>query len=137
MKEEAMSETIHRGSCLCGAVRYEVRGALRDVVVCHCSMCRKQTGHYLAASSTRAEHLKIIGEDALRWYRSSAQAERGFCGTCGSALFWRPQGGSGISVTPGTLDGPTGLRIEGHIFCADKGDYYEVPEEGYRRPGWS
>jgi hypothetical protein len=131
-----MSE-IHTGACLCGAVRYSVEGPLRPVVVCHCGQCRRQTGHYLAATSAPLDRFTLQEGAALRWYRASDTAERGFCSACGSVMFWRPVVGSSISFTPGTLDGPTGLAIEGHIFCADKGDYYEVPREGYQRPGWT
>lgn len=131
-----MSET-HTGACLCGAVRYAVIGPLRPVVVCHCSQCRRQTGHYLAATSVPLERFSLRADGTLRWYNASDTAERGFCSACGSVLFWRPVGGTGISFTPGTLDGPSGLGIEGHIFCADKGDYYEVPSEGYQRQGWA
>ena len=128
---------IHTGACLCGRVRYSVEGPLRPVVVCHCSQCRRQTGHYLAATSVPLERFRLVEDSTLRWYSASDAAERGFCSACGSVLFWRPEGGKGISFTPGTLDGATGLSIEGHIFCADKGDYYEVPHEGYRREGWT
>ena len=127
---------VHRGSCLCGAVRYEVHGPLRNVIACHCTQCRKQTGHYLAATSADRDHFKLIRGEELRWYRSSAEAERGFCGRCGSVLFWQMDGRSEISITAGTIDGPTGVTTEGHIFCASKGDYYVIPEEGYRHEQW-
>ncbi len=131
-----MSLEIHTGACLCGGVRYQVEGPLRPVVVCHCTQCRRQSGHYFAASSVAMEKFRILFDADLRWYRASDAAERGFCGRCGSALFWRPLDGSRMSFTPGTLKGPTGLSIEGHIFCADKGDYYEIPGEGYQRAQW-
>jgi hypothetical protein len=128
-----MSAAPHRGSCLCGEITYEVRGPLRNVIACHCTQCRKQTGHYMAATRANRKDLEVAEAGRLRWYRSSAQAERGFCGNCGSILFWRVDGGTDTSITAGTLDGPTGLVIEGHIFCADKGDYYTIPADGYRR----
>jgi len=128
---------LHRGSCLCGAVLYEVHGPLRDVVACHCTQCRKQTGHYLAATAASREDFRLIRSAELRWYRSSAGAERGFCGHCGSVLFWSRDGGPDISITAGTIDGATGVTTAGHIFCASKGDYYVIPEEGYRREGWT
>jgi hypothetical protein len=109
---------------------------LRDVIACHCSQCRKQTGHYMAATAASREHFKLVHTDELRWYRSSDSAQRGFCGRCGSVLFWSRDGGPDISITAGTIDGPTGVRTEGHIFCASKGDYYVLPDEGYRRDGW-
>ncbi len=118
-----------RGSCLCGAIRYSVDGPLRPVIACHCSQCRKSSGHHVAATSARREHVTILGDPT--WYASSETARRGFCPTCGSNLFWDGPGAN-LSIFAGTLDGPTGLAIAGHIFCADKGDYYEIPE-GLRR----
>jgi hypothetical protein len=128
---------LQRGSCLCGAVAYEVHGPLRNVVACHCTQCRKQTGHYMAATAASRDDFKLVRSDGLRWYRSSAVAERGFCDRCGSVLFWSRDGGPDISITAGSIDGPTGVITEGHIFCASKGDYYVIPEEGYRREGWT
>ena len=63
----------------------------------------------------------------MTWYRSSDTARRGFCGTCGSNLFW-DGAGSHLSIFAGTLEGATGLRLAGHIFCADKGDYYDLSD---------
>lgn len=128
---------IHRGSCLCGATVFEVHGPLREVIACHCTQCRKQTGHYLAATSAATADFRLVEGDSVRWYRSSATARRAFCSQCGSTLFWQADASPGrISIAAGALDGPTGLRTEGHIFCADRGDYYVIPDEGYRRDGW-
>lgn len=113
------------GGCLCGAVSYEVTGPLRPVVACHCRQCRKTSGHHVAATSAARDHVRIKGD--VRWYASSESAKRGFCPICGSNLFWDGPG-SHLSIFAGTLDGPTGLRVAGHIFCADKGDYYEIAD---------
>jgi hypothetical protein len=128
-----MSEEIHQGSCLCGAVRYEVKGPLRAVIGCHCRQCRKQTGHYMAATAADLERFRIVKEEGLRWYRSSETAERGFCQICGSTLFWQGSGRDYVAIAAGTLDGETGLTMAGHIFCADKGDYYEITDGEYQR----
>lgn len=111
------------GGCLCGAVRYTVSGPLRPVVACHCQQCRKTSGHHVAATSAPRECVDISGP--VQWYASSATARRGFCATCGSNLFWDGPG-QNLSIFAGTLDGPTGLTLVGHIFCADKGDYYPI-----------
>ncbi|MET0942271.1 MAG: GFA family protein [Mesorhizobium sp.] len=120
---------IHTGSCLCGAVRLTTTGNLRGVVYCHCSQCRKQTGHYFAATNVSNADLTIDGGENITWFRSSDFAERGFCRTCGSALFWKPRDGDYISVLAGLFDKPTGLKGECHIFLADKGDYYSVGDD--------
>jgi len=115
-----------RGSCLCGQVTYEVTEPLREVIVCHCGQCRKTSGHYVAATSAALGHLHITGE--VTWFRSSETARRGFCGTCGSNLFWWPDAEPRMSIFSGTLDGATGLRVTSQICTADKGDYYDLPD---------
>lgn len=120
---------IHAGGCLCGAVRFRTAGPLRGVVYCHCSQCRRQTGHFYAATNVAEADLEIEGTERLTWYRASDFARRGFCATCGSALFWKRDGAEDISVMAGTFDKPSGLRGEVHIFVADKGDYYDIADD--------
>ena len=124
------------GSCLCGAVKYEVHGPLRAVVACHCEQCRKQTGTYMSATSAKDSDLKLIEDRGLKWYRSSDSAARGFCAECGSVLFWKGDGRDYTAITAGSLDGPSGLSLEGHIFCESAGDYYEIAGGSYRRARW-
>ena len=95
--------------------------------------CRKQTGHFMAATAAKLEHFRLVRDNSLRWYASSAMAERGFCGICGSTLFWQGKGRDYVAIAAGSLDGASGLRIAGHIFCADKGDYYAISEGDYQR----
>jgi hypothetical protein len=116
------------GGCLCNGVRYEVRGPLRNVIACHCSQCRRTSGHFVAASQARSADLVLLESATLKWYRSSAEAERGFCSRCGGNLFWRPDAAEPAvtSIMAGTLDAPTGLKVMQHIFVADKSDYYEI-----------
>jgi hypothetical protein len=121
------------GRCLCGAVRYEVRGSLRDVLICHCEECRRWHGHASAFTAARREDLAVDDERALRWIdspASDANARRGFCGECGSSLFWDAPGRETISIAAGTLDGATGLRVAGHIYVSQRPDYYELPDDG-------
>jgi hypothetical protein len=114
------------GGCLCGAVRYRVAGPLRDVVACHCGQCRRTSGHHAAATAARREDLQIEG--LVAWYESSPGVRRGFCPVCGSNLFWDPADDPRVSIFAGTLDLPTGLRLRGHIFAADKSDYYLIAD---------
>ena len=118
----------HTGSCLCGAVRFRARGALRGVVYCHCSQCRRQSGHFYAATNVEDEALEIEGQDAVTWYAASGEARRGFCRVCGSALFWKRNHAREISIMAGAFDKPSSLRGECHIFVADKGDYYQIDD---------
>ncbi|MGI9356614.1 MAG: GFA family protein [Rhizobiaceae bacterium] len=120
------SGTGGRGSCLCGSVRYFVDGPLREVVACHCQQCRKQSGHFYAATDCDDDDLVIEDGGTLSWYAASDFAKRGFCSVCGSALFWRHNDGTETSILAGTLDDDGGIKLTQHIFCADKGDYYEI-----------
>ena len=114
------------GGCLCGAVRYEVRGPLRPVVYCHCTQCRRTSGHFSASTATRLDNLILSESKGLRWYQSSPMARRRFCRDCGSSLFWEPTSGDRVSIAAGTLDSPTGLNAAAHVFVGDSGDYYTV-----------
>jgi hypothetical protein len=116
------------GACLCGAVRYEVTGPLRPVVLCHCTQCRRSTGHFMAATAARQRDFRLLAAEELRWYESSPAARRGFCARCGSTLFWQADGRDYVSIAAGTLDGPTGLSCACHIHVADKGDYYSIDD---------
>jgi hypothetical protein len=125
------------GGCLCGGVRFRITGALRPILVCHCSQCRKQTGFAVAATAAKRDSMVFESETTLAWFRASPTAQRGFCNACGSVLFWQPDGGEQISVMAGSLDGPTGLSIGKHIYVADKPDWYEITDGKPQDPAWS
>ena len=114
------------GSCLCGAVRYTVVRPLRDVVVCHCAMCRKTHGHVGAYTSVPKTALALAESRGLKWYRSSDKARRGFCGECGASLFWEPYARDYVAIAAGTLDPPTGLRTTLQVYVGSASDYYAI-----------
>ena len=114
-----MTEQKTSGSCLCGEVAFEISGPMRPVVNCHCIQCRKQTGHFLAATDCAMGDFKFTNETGLKWYRASETARRGFCGNCGSTLFWQADNNQAkISIAAGAIDGNSGLTTSGHIFVA-------------------
>ena len=79
------------------------------------------------------EAVEIDCEKTLSWYRSSSRAKRGFCRRCGSSLFWQEDGSPLLSIAAGSLDVPTGLSTEEHIYFDDASDYYTVhPDEKIR-----
>lgn len=135
VKRERKKVEEHRGACLCGAVRFSTSGALRGVVYCHCNQCRKQSGHFYAATNVADEKLSVEGAANLTWYSASAFAKRGFCRHCGSVLFWKHDGLDVTSVMAGAFEAPSGLRAEAHIFTADKGDYYAITDDLPQFPG--
>lgn len=119
---------IHTGSCLCGAVSFQVTGPLAQPNACHCTACRKHSGHFGASVDMPRDALSITGTEHLRWYQSSAKVRRGFCGICGSTLFWDPVFHDWTAVAMGAFDTPTQTTLALHIFVADKGDYYEIAD---------
>lgn len=124
-----MSAAVRKGGCLCGGVRYRVEGPMRGVIACHCSQCRRSSGHHVAASAAMRETLVLETSETLVWYRSSPGARRGFCGTCGGNLFWDADGAGHVSVMAGTLDAPTGLETIAHIHAATAADYHDLPAD--------
>lgn len=119
---------MHTGSCVCGAVRFEVEGELHAPDACHCTICRKTSGHYWVSTDLPRDRVRIHGEEHVRWYQSSPKVRRGFCATCGSALFWEPNTKPILAIAMGAFDKPTGTKLRIHIFTADKGDYYEITD---------
>lgn len=117
---------MHKGSCLCGAVSFEVDGELPPPDACHCSQCRKQSGHFFASTDVPRAAVTIHGVDNVSWFRSSEKVRRGFCATCGSSLFWDPIQRDWIGIAMGAFDTPTHTRLAIHVHVATKGDYYDI-----------
>ncbi|MGW8186500.1 MAG: GFA family protein [Desulfobacterales bacterium] len=126
------SDVRATGGCLCGAVRYEVVGELMPVINCHCSKCRRFHGHVGAYTATYRQHLVLVETSGLQWYRSvqdeTPAVYRGFCRTCGSSLFWDPREKPTISIAAGSIDPPTRLATERHVWLSQKADYYSLTD---------
>lgn len=135
-------DAVHPGGCLCGRVRYEVRGPLADIQLCHCSQCRKAQGSAFAANIPTAEDkLSLLsGQDALVLFESSPGKTRAFCGRCGSPLYSKTTAKPGlVRLRAGTLDDPTGARLGFHIFAESHADWWaindDLPRYAERAPG--
>lgn len=120
---------MHTGSCNCGGVAFTLTGDLAPPSVCHCGQCRKQSGHVWSSTHIPDSALTFSADDTLKWYSASATAKRGFCGACGSFLFWKHNDEDDISISMGALSEPTDLKLARHIFVADKGDYYDITDD--------
>lgn len=106
-----MAEKAHPGGCQCRAVRFLCHGAPISTSLCHCSMCRRQTGGPVSAFASFApDRVEIVaGTQAVATYRSSGHAVRRFCRHCGSALFFADDAGVEIDVFWGAFDQPDAL----------------------------
>ena len=106
-----MSEvTKYTGGCQCGAVRYRARGELGYPHVCHCRMCQKAAGNYFLplAAAKRQDFELTRGEP--KWFHSSDLVRRGFCGACGTPLFYDIPEADFINIALGSLDDPDAVR---------------------------
>ena len=116
------------GGCLCGAVRFELHEAPTEFGACHCSMCRKIGGGVEMGMMIPPEGITWTADADLKTYQSSEWAERGFCGTCGSSLFWRltapgPQHGL-LSLSAGSLDSMEGMKFTSEVYIDHKPTAY-------------
>lgn len=115
---------ITEGACFCGAIKFTVEGEIPKVVYCHCSQCRKLSGHCVAAVSGVQGRTKIFGD--VNWFQSSPGYERGFCQHCGTPVFWRDLARGHLSIMAGAFGADTKLSAQDHIFVADKAGYYPI-----------
>jgi hypothetical protein len=120
------------GSCLCGAVRYELASKIESADHCHCSMCRRFHGSAFATYGRlpRSSFRILQGAQELEPFRSSDSVTRSFCRRCGSSLLFEHATVPDLCfVALGTLDGDPGLRPESHIFVASKAPWFEITDD--------
>ena len=118
-----------RGSCLCGSVRYEVRGPLGPASHCHCSMCRKAHGAAFGtyARIQKADFVLVSGAEDIASYQSSPEVTRTFCRRCGSTLqFIRSTRPNTFALALGTLDDDPVVRPFMHIYIESKAPWLEI-----------
>jgi hypothetical protein len=122
---------MHSGSCLCGAVRFEVEGDFERFYLCHCQYCRKDTGSAHAANLfTGTAVLKwVSGQDKVTHFTlPSTRHGKCFCSVCGSALPRLQMNGTLLAVPAGSLDGNVRIRPDAHIFTSSRANWDRVLE---------
>jgi len=129
-----MSKSSHEilsGGCLCGGVRYQLTGACRDIINCHCENCRRTHGHIAAYTSVNRSDLALVNQQTLQWYHDkSPDTYRGFCNRCGASLFWDARDDRGkVAVSAGSLDDSGELKTIGHVYVSEAGKYYQINDE--------
>jgi len=117
------------GHCLCGGVTVRLPSPTYDVGVCHCDRCRRWgSGPWMSLQVPGA----VVSGETLTVYRSSAFAERGFCRTCGTHIFHRPQDGPELAISSGLFP-PEGLHIAREIFSDAKPPFYRFVADSEKR----
>lgn len=128
---------MHQGSCLCGAVAYELDAAIEHVVCCHCRECRKAQGTAFGANvPVPADKLRFIrGGDALKTYAASPGKRRVFCGVCGSPIFSRRDDSPDVvRLRIGTLDTRIDVTPAAHAWVSDKAEWYAIRDPAPQYP---
>ena len=130
---------MHKGSCLCGSISYELDGELSDFGYCHCRSCRKSSGSAFGANAG-ADLAKLTLSDPkgfLRKFESSAGKIRAFCSNCGSPLYaYLARTPEAIRMRLGTLDTEFAKRPGAHIFVSDKAEWDEIHDALPRFNTW-
>ena len=121
--------------CLCGGASFDLPGPAGDITACHCRQCRKLSGHFSASFDADEAQVTWTRRDTLGEYETPAKGRRGFCTRCGSSLWFRSAKGE-FSVEAGAVIGPTGGRLNEHIFTRDKGDYYDLDDGLPQSDAW-
>lgn len=119
----------YTGSCLCGAVQYELTAELGPIEVCYCLMCRKASGGPLAtnASIAAADFHLIAGAEVLVGYESSPGEKRHFCGRCGSPLYsQRADLADAVRIRVGAINEPLNVGPAGSYYTASKCNWWEI-----------
>ena len=111
------------GKCLCGAVTFTASNINPEMHACHCAMCRRWTGGPNLSLQTGRVTFNS-GADLIKRYSSSEWAERGFCGECGSNLFYRMKGQDDYIMTLGSFDDSAGFHLHGEIYIDSKPSCY-------------
>jgi hypothetical protein len=121
------------GHCLCGAVHITITAMQREVDVCHCAMCQRWGGAFYAG--VKGDAVAVTGEDSITVHQSSNWAERAFCGTCGSNLWYRFFPSGNRTFLAGLFDLPPGFGIEQQIFVDEKPDWYDLLQASPMKTG--
>ena len=130
-----MSDTsVEKGSCLCGAVQVTAKSMSHKVGACHCGMCQKWTGGPLMAVDCGTD-VSFKGEEHIKVYNSSDWAERGFCGQCGSHLFYRLKDNQQYMMPTGLFEGCKDLVFDHQIFIESKPSYYSFANDTHNMTG--
>ncbi len=123
-----------RGGCQCGGIRYEVTGAPRQVVVCHCVDCQRQSGSAFGMTLVVREENFRLTQGEPKTFTSKSDAGRAklgaFCPRCGTRIYHKPEWRKGmVSVKPGTLDDTSMLKPDIHIWTGSKQPWITIPDD--------
>ncbi len=119
-------QNSYSGSCLCGAVRFEIRGQFESFYLCHCDYCRKDTGSAHAANlfSETAQLNWLSGQSSITSFTlEGTRHSKSFCSRCGAPVPQLQMDGTLLVVPAGSLDSKLSIRPDAHLFTASRADW--------------
>jgi hypothetical protein len=139
-----MKHHTHSGGCMCGGVRYEVTGPLREIIACHCRECQQASSNHVTATAAKPGNLVITEERGLAWYSHGGALNRGFCKLCGSTLFFDHGKEHPTGIAVGSFDTAPDMHVAVHIYTDEAGAWYDLPQDdahardtdAWRRASW-
>ncbi|WP_019530479.1 GFA family protein [Dasania marina] len=120
------------GKCLCGDVQFEIEGEIPNLLQCHCSLCRKQSGSS-ANASTFVHESKFTwtsGQNNVSHYKKDTGFSSSFCAKCGSPVPNQLGSTDKYWVPAGLLENEEDLEIVVHIYTQSKASWEEIPSSG-------
>ncbi|RNF86314.1 GFA family protein [Lysobacter psychrotolerans] len=131
-----MSEQGRDGGCQCGAVRYRISGEPLMSAICHCTMCRRASAAPVVAWAM-FEQSQVAFDGTPKIYASSEDAQRGFCGTCGTQISFTAGFIPGlIDITVGSLDQPEAIAPQFHYWHDEHLTWAKFDDTLPRHPGF-
>jgi|KBSMisStaDraftv2_1062788.scaffolds.fasta_scaffold732381_2 hypothetical protein len=131
---------MHKGSCLCRNIQYEIEGELGEFGYCHCTSCRKASGsaHSANAGVDRSSFRLVSGADTLREYESSPGKLRAFCSRCGSPIYaYLTASADVLRIRLGSLDTPFSKHPSAHTWVSDKASWEPIDDGLPQFPEWA
>jgi len=127
---------MYQGGCLCGVVRFEIHGPIRNIVYCHCSQCRKVQGSAFATNgivNTDDFHV-TCGSTELGKYEENPGQAKYFCCHCASPILSKNEACPGqVRVRLGTIETDIKERPVAHIYVSSKANWETIPDDGLPR----
>jgi hypothetical protein len=120
---------MYSGGCLCGAVRFQIQGEIRNIIHCHCSECRRAQGTAFATNGiVKAQDFELVsGERLLTGYDSNEDQTKFFCSVCGSPIMSKRKSvPEQVRVRLGTIESDITERPAAHIFVSSKANWEEI-----------
>ena len=124
-----------KGSCLCGKIQITIKEIDAHITVCHCQMCQKFHGGSMIALAPCRRDQVVFEDEQMRWYASSAWAQRGFCGQCGSSICYFAKETNHYYFAAGLFPDLSEAKLTEEIFTKDQPSYLHFAEQTIRWPG--